>query len=54
MLSPDELRRLAEVMENEGEHDLSPCRVGDMLRAIALGDLTLPQMIFEFVPEDHL
>lgn len=54
MLSPDEIRRLAEVMEDDGEHDLSPSRVGDLLRAIAQGDLTLPQMIFEFVPEDHL
>jgi hypothetical protein len=54
MISPDDLRRLAEVMENEGEHDLSPSRVGDLLRAIALGDLTLPQLIYEFVPENSL
>lgn len=53
-MSPEDIRRLADVMEDEGEHDLSPCRVGDLLRAIALGDLTLPQLIFEFVPEDHL
>jgi hypothetical protein len=52
MISPDELRRLAEVMENEGENDLTPSRVGDLLRAIALGDLTLPQLIYEFVPEN--
>lgn len=54
MMTADDVRRLAEVMEDEGEHDLSPSRVGALLRAIALGDLTLAQMIFEFVPEDHL
>lgn len=53
-MSTEELRRLADIMEREGEHDLTPRRVADLLRAVADAQLTLPQMIFEFVPENHL
>lgn len=53
-MTEDDIRRLADAMEREGEHDLSPHRVAELLRAVAAGALTLPQMIHEFVPEDHL
>lgn len=53
-MSTDDLLRFADILERDGEHDLSPHRIAEMLRAVAKSELTLPQMVFEFVPEDHL